>query len=140
MQKRRKLQISNKIKLSNAARKILIVFAIAIFAFGSGSLIKALTARKEVITEDKEEFKYTNKLKINTKVNLKDNEYVKEDEITDKQTYISDLISNVDIDLKYNYIGTKQAPVVYNYKIEAIVSATYVTNNKSYDILNKAET
>ena len=140
MQKRRKLQISNKIKISNTARKVLIVFSIVIFAFGSGSLIKALTARKEVISEAKEEYKYTNKLKTNTKINLRDNEYVKEDEITDKQTYISDLISNVDIDFKYNYTSTKQTPIVYNYKLEAVVSATYITNNKSYDILNKVET
>ena len=139
MQRRRQMQISNKIKISSMARKILALFAIAIFAFGSGNLINALTNKKEIISESKEVYKYTNKLNTDSKINLRDNEYVKEDEITDDQTYISDLISNVDVNLKYNYTGSKQAKLIYNYKIEAIVSATYTSNNKTYDVLNKVE-
>ena len=140
MARRRQMQISNIIKISSAVRTILVLFAIAIFAVGSGNLIKALTIKKDVLFEDKEVYKYTNKMQTSNLINLKDNEYVKEDEITDEQTYLADLISDIDIGLDYNYVGTKATNMKYNYKIEAVVSATYKSNNKEYDVLNKIET
>lgn len=139
MSRRKQLQISNKIKISSAARNVLILFAIVIFAFGSGNLIKALTTRKDILPESKEVYKYTNKMNTNANINLVSNEYITEEEITEEQTYLSDLISNIDIDLNYNYTGTKETDIIYKYKVEAIVSATYKSNNKSYDVLNKIE-
>ena len=137
MQKRKRVQVSNKIKLSSAVRTSLIVIAIAIIALGSGNIIKALQGKSAIITESKEIYKYTNQFTSNSKINLIDNQYVDESEVTEKQTYLSDLISTIDMNIHYNYIGTKQANIVYNYKIEAVVSATYLSNNKSYDVLNK---
>lgn len=140
MQKKKRLEISKKIKISSMARTILILFAIAIFSFGLGMLIKALTAKKEILPESKEIYTYTNKCKIKSDVNLIDNEYIKEDEITEEQTYLSDIISDIDLGFDYNYLGSKEEDITYNYKIEAILSSKYNTNNKSYDILNKVET
>ena len=140
MQKKRQLQVSNKIRISSAVRTFLILFAIAIFAFGSGNLIKAKKKKKEVLPESKEVYKYTNKITTIANINLVANEYITEEEITEEQTYLSDLISNIDINLDYNYVGSKEEDLTYKYKIEAIVSATYKSNNKEYDVLNKVET
>ncbi len=140
MQKRKQIQLSNKIKISSTARMILILLAISIIALGSGNLIKTLTTKTSLIPEVKELYKYTNKIKTKSDINLRENKYIEEDEILDEQTYISDLISNIDINFDYSYTGTVKAHTKYNYKIEAIMAATYTTNNKTYDILNKVET
>ncbi|MBR6034140.1 MAG: hypothetical protein IKP28_05365 [Clostridia bacterium] len=140
MQKKKKVQVSNRIKISSTARTLLIVFAITIFALGSGNLLKLMTANQETSFVKKELYKYTNQLSLGSKINLKKNEYIKEEEITDKQTYLSDLISDIDLNLNYNYIGSDKEELTYNYKLEAIVSATYNSNGMVYDILNKVET
>lgn len=140
MQKKKQIQLSNKIRISNTARMILVLFAVSIIALGSGNLIKALTTKTTIIPEIKETYKYTNSIKVGADINLKENKYIKENEIADEQTYISDLISSIDMNFDYNYTGSKQVPTKYNYKLEAVISATYSTNNKTYDILNKTET
>ena len=140
MQKKKRVQVSNKIRISSVARTLLIVFAIMTFAFGSGSLLKTLISKEETLLEKKELYKYTNKLDLSSKINLRKNNYITEDEITEKQTYLSDLISDIDIGFNYNYIGSDKEELTYKYKIEAIVSATYNSNGTSYDILNKVET
>lgn len=140
MQKKRKQQINNKIKISSTFRTMLILFAVAIFAFSSGNIVNSLTARTQTITERKELYKYTNKFTSDSKINLKENKYVKDSEIAKNQTYLSDLISNIDMHMKYQYSDSKDAKITYNYKIEAIVKAEYSSNSTNYDVLNKVET
>ena len=137
MQKKRKQQINNKIKISSTFRTMLILFAVAIFAFSSGNIVNSLTARTQTITERKELYKYTNKFTSDSKINLKENKYVKDSEIAKNQTYLSDLISNIDMHMKYQYSDSKDAKITYNYKIEAIVKAEYSSNSTNYDVLNK---
>ncbi len=139
MLKKKINQINKKIKLSNTIRTILIIISIAMFAIGSGHLIKSLIAKEEIYTENKEKYNYTNKFTSNSKINLKANEYIKETDITEKYTYLSDLISNIDMDMNYYYSDSETVPVTYNYQIEALVKASYTTNNKTYDVLNKSE-
>ena len=140
MQKKKRLQISNRIRISSTARTILIVIAIILLALGSGNIIKALTTNNKLLLETKEVYKYTNKFNSESKVNLKSNQYIQEDEITEKQTYLSDLISSIDLNFGYKFEGSEKKDVKYSYKIDAIVSATYTSNNTAYDILNKTET
>ena len=139
MKGKKQIKLSNRIKISDTARKILILLDIVIIALGSGNLIKSLVPKTDVVSEIKETYKYTNKIKTDSHINLKENGYIKEEEIADEQTYLADLIKNIDLNLNYDYTGSKQAKIKYNYKIEAIVSATYTANNKTYDILNKVE-
>ena len=139
MKGKRQIKLSNRIKISATARKILILLDIVIIALGSGYFIKSFMPETNIISEIKETYKYTNKIKTDSHINLRENEYIKEEEIEENQTYLADLISNIDLKFNYDYDGSKQAKLNYNYKIEAIVSAKYTVGNKSYDILNKAE-
>lgn len=139
MPRRNKTQISKKIKLSNAVRIFLIIISIVIFSIGSGNLIRSLITKEEIYTESKEKYNYTNRFTSNSKINLKDNDYIKESDITDTQTYLSDLISSIDMDMNYLYSDSKTVQVTYNYKIEALVKASYTSNNQTYDVLNKSE-
>ena len=136
---RKRLQINNKIKLSTNTRKTLIIIAVAIFALGSGTFLKAVTGHSETAFEANELYTYKNNFKEEAKINIVDNQYISEDEVKEGQMYLSDLISNIDMKMNYTYTGSKESKVKYNYKIEAITKAIYTSNRDSYEVLNKTE-
>ena len=139
MQKKKRFQVSNKIKLSKAVRTSLIFIAIFMILIAFLGLISAVSVNTGIIKEKKEVYQYTNRLTSNAKINLKSNQYVKESEISDGQVYLSDLISNIDYSLNYNYLDSKKVDVNYSYKVEAIVKASYTNTRSTYDVLNKVE-
>lgn len=140
MQKRKRLQISNRIKISNTLRTTLIFISIIVFAIGSGNLIKEVLSNNRLITESKEIYNYTNKFSEKADINLISNEYVQPDEMIDGQTYLSDLISTIDLNMSYKYADSRPTDVTYKYKIETTIKATYSNARSTYDILNKTET
>ena len=139
MRKKKSIQIGNKIKLSNSARMTLIVIAILLFAISSGKLMLAINSKEQVV-EQKTIYNYKNNYNEKATINLKENPYISENEIAEDQAYLSDLISTIDMKMQYKYTGSEQEKIIYNYKIETILKAAYVKENKSYDILNKVET
>lgn len=139
MQKTRKMKISKKIKLSNTVRISLIIFSLVIFALGFENLIQILMNKPTTIKESKEIYRYTEEFSQNTQVNLKENAFVKDRDSFEGQSYLSDLISNIDLNLRYQYTDSKPTKVTYNYKIEAITKSTYSNTKNDYDILNKTE-
>ena len=139
MQKKKRLQISNKIKLSNTVRMTIVLFAVAIIAFNSGKLLMTLISKTETVTESKEVYNYTNKFSENTHINLKENNYVQESEIIEGQTYLSDLISTIDFKMNYEYTDSQPTDIEYSYKIETTIKAVFDNTKGSYDVLNKTE-
>ena len=131
--------VGNKVKLSNHVRLTLILLSIIIIAIGSGNLLKSCTNKTDVTIEGKELYKYDNAFNSKSKINLKSNSYVQEDEMTDDQTYLSDLISSIDMDINYNYKASIPSQIMYSYKIEAVMKATYTNTKSTYDVLNKVD-
>ena len=140
MRRRKRSSSGNKIKLSNAVRISLILLSIIIIAIGSGNMIKSLTNKTQNVTESSVLYKYDNKFSSDAKINLKDNQYVHEDEMVDGQSYLSDIISNIAMDLDYKYTATVPSQITYSYKIEAIMKASYTNSKGTYDVLNKIDT
>ena len=139
MQRKRRLQISNRIKLSNTVRITLVFLSIIIIAISSGKLLKSLFARKDVTTNNKVIYEYNNSFSEKTNINLKDNDFILESEITEGQTYLSDLISSIDFNMNYKYTDSKSTDVTYKYRIEATIKSVYSSNKGSYDVFNKTE-
>lgn len=139
MRKKKRFQGNNKIKISNTLRMTLIFISVTVIAISFTNLIKSLTNKNTVSTNDKDLYKYENKFNSNSKINLKHNDFVSADEMIEGQAYLSDLISDIDMKLNYEYTASKKSKITYNYKIEAIVKATYTNSKSSYDVLNKAE-
>ena len=137
---RRRKRTGNRIKLSNTVRISLILLSIIIIAIGSGNMIKSLTNKTQSVTESSVFYKYDNKLSCASKINLKDNAYVHEDEMVDGQYYLSDIISNIAMDLDYKYIASVPSQITYSYKVEAIMKASYTNTKGTYDVLNKVDT
>ena len=140
MQKKKRIQVNNKIKIGKSVRNSMIIISIGIIILALYGIVTSLHVGASVIKEKKEIYEYKNKGDIIAKVNLKENQYVEENEVVDGQVYLSDLISDIDIDIDYNYEGSKSEKVTYDYAIEAIVNASYTSTKDVYDILNKTET
>ncbi len=137
---KQKNKINDKLKLNSKVRVILIIIGILLFAVGSAEFYKSFTT-KEVVIEDKEIYKCTNKFTSNYDVNIISNPFIEGTKMSPGQTYISDLVSSLDINLNYSYTDSKETavPVKYNYRIDAIMKATYESNDEEYEILNKVE-
>ena len=134
------VQVNNKIKISKTIRNILIISLIVIVFFAFFEVIRSIRIDTNDVKQRKEIYKYTNKGDLDAKVNLKDNQYIEQDEVIEGQVYLSDLISNIDMNVIYDYTGSKNDEVSYDYKVEAIINAAYAGTRETYDILNKAET
>ena len=140
MQKKKKLQISNKIKIGKSVRNGIIIFLIGVIIFALYAIIGSININNQVIKERKEIYQFTNKGDITGKINLKENQFVEENEVVDGQVYLSDLISSIDANIDYNYKGSKNKNITYDYKVDAIVNASYASTKEIYDVLNKTET
>ena len=140
MQKKKRFQISNKIKIGKSIRNFLIIFLIGSIIVAFYEIIQSFNIGIGVIKEKKEIYKYTNRGDLIAKINLKENQYVDENEVVEGQVYLSDLISDIDLDIEYTFDGSKTEEIMYDYKIDAIVNASYSSPKEVYDILNKTET
>lgn len=137
---RRKNKINDKLKLNSKVRAMIIIVGILLFAVGSAEFYKSFST-KEVVVEDKEIYKYTNKFSSSYEVNIKSNPFIEGTKMPAGQTYISDLVSSLDLNLNYAYSDSEETavPVKYSYRIDAIMKATYEANDTEYEILNKVE-
>lgn len=137
---KQKHKINDKLKLNSKVRMGLVIIGILLLALGTAEFYKSFTT-KEVVIEDKEVYKYTNKFSSNYEVNIKSNPFIEGNKMLSGQTYISDLISSLDFNLNYSYTDSEESsvPVKYNYRIDAIMKATYEADDTEYEVLNKVE-
>ncbi len=135
----RRKKASNRIKLNNKTRIALLVIGIIMLAVGTAELYKSFST--EIIIEEKEIYKYTNKFTSNYSMNIKSNPYIPEQKMSAGQTYISDLVSTIDMNLNYSYTDSVEegVPVKYKYSIDVIIKALYESDDKEYEVLNKKE-
>ena len=66
--------------------------------------------------------RYTEKAKVDYKVNLKENEFYEEDYLDEKNTIIASLIKNLEVEFKYNLNLEQDQDYTYSYKILAKTS------------------
>lgn len=133
---RRKSNDSNKLKLRSSTRTIIIVFALVLFAFSSKYILGIFT-EKDSKNIEKEIYKYTNIYNLDYNVFMKNNKFITEESLPKDKTYISDLIDSLDMKINYEYTGTKDSSINYNYKIDAIISANYSQSGENYEVWNK---
>ena len=137
MQKKKRIQVNNKIKIGKSVRNAMIIISVGFIILALYGIATSLHVGTNVIKERKEIYEYKNKGDIIAKVNLKENQYVEENEVVDGQVYLSDLISDIDIDIEYNFDGSKTEEITYDYKIDAIVNASYTSTKEVYDIFKR---
>lgn len=68
---------------------------------------------------------------VNYNVELYDNSFIDVSHLNKDETYISDLVKQINATFNYNYSGSKVLPLEYTYKIIATINGKYNLNNET---------
>ena len=141
--KRKKAKHKKRIRSSTKT----IIFVIC----GMFALISLISLYSNIFVEEiesKEEniYKYSDKYKQQYTVNLKTNEYMENESLSENKLYVTDLIDVIKLNLNYTYEGETPEKINCTYKVIGKLKSTYSLNgneeaiwNKEYIILEEKE-
>ncbi len=124
-----------RIRKSTKATYIILLMFILIFAISQFIL---MLQENELTYKKKEIYNYTNDFSYNYEVNLIKNKYIDKTSLgMNEQAYITDLIDNITLDLKYMYSGSETSEVEYKYSVVGKLAAVYTRDGEEQKILEK---
>ena len=104
-------------KTRKSIKYICMAIAIILIIVSCINIVKIATNNTS-INSNKEIYKYTNKFSYDYKVNIKENKFIPEKTLEMSQNYyVTDLIDNIDLNLKYSYEGSTKSTIKYDYQI-----------------------
>ena len=112
-------------KTRKSIKYICMVIAIILIIVSCINIVKIATNNTS-INSNKEIYKYTNKFSYDYKVNIKENKFIPEKTLEMSQNYyVTDLIDNIDLNLKYSYEGSTKSTIKYDYQIVGKLTSVY---------------
>lgn len=112
-----------------------------IITFFISSIVIILTSfNKPDKNEDVLLYSYNINQGLDYKVNLYDNSYIESSYLGKEETYISDLIKEIEIDYKYDYSGSKVVPLNYTYDVVATINGEYSLDEEDSKVWTKKYT
>lgn len=132
-------KISSKIRIRKSVRNAYILILIAIIV---GSLFTLYTSfnvennKKFVKTNI---YEYNNKFLYSCDVNLLENNYITNDDMFGTNAYVTDLINNAPINVKYNYDASQSSDIIYTYQIVGNLEANYSKDGNDQKIWKKTD-
>ena len=132
--KRKKAKHKKRIRSSTKTIIFIICGVLAVI-----SLISLYSNMFVEETESKEEtiYKYSNQYKQQYKVNLKPNEYMENESLSENEVYVTDLIDKLKLNLNYTYEGETPDKINCTYRVTGKLKSTYSLNGKEEEIWNK---
>lgn len=127
--------------------RFLLAFIILACLFTSVFLMQ-LSLKKEKSQGQELLYTYNINQNLDYKVYLYDNSFIDEPYLKSGQMYVSDLVKNINVTFLFNYSGTKNVNLDYNYKIDGEINGEYPSTtsaastedtkvwNKSYTFLD----
>ena len=125
-----------RLKLKKNTRAIIMMVALVLFAFSSKNIYSELFDKKQLKVE-KEIYNYTNEYNLDYAVNIRENDFILETQLPKDQTYVSDLIENLEMNINYKYNSSEGSKVKYNYRIDAQISGSHSDDGILYEVWNK---
>ena len=136
MRKKKGRMNLSKLKLKNSTRVFLVLLSLIIFAFSFANFYSSLF-KIDTTKVEKDVYTYKNEFNSKYNVNIKNNPFIVEESLPSGQTYVSDLIDSIDMNLNYKYSGSENTLINYTYKIDAIIGSSYTDDGKQYNVWNK---
>lgn len=137
MRNRRKER--KKFKLRSSTRAIYIIIALVLFAISSSNIFQEISKEDEGRLKN-EIYTYTNYYQSNYEMKVKKNRFIEEETLPMGQTYVTDLLDSMNLNIFYKYDSSKDTNVKYKYDITATIGASYTDNGKEYKVWNKKYT
>lgn len=85
-------------------------------------------------------YSYLVKQDLDYKVNLYDNSYIENKFLGENETYIADLIKEIEVDFNYSFSGSKLIPLKYSYSVMAIIHGQYNVDDEESKVWSKEYT
>lgn len=124
--------------LKKWARYSLLGIIIVFFMSSIAIILTSFNKTKE--NEDVLLYSYNINQDLDYKVNLYDNSYIESSYLGKDDTYISDLIKEIEIDYKYDYSGSKVVPLNYAYDVIATINGEYSLDEEDSKVWTKEYT
>lgn len=110
--------------LKKWVRIVLFSLILLIFFAGLGVIYKGFELkRKNNMNESIYDYHITQGLDY--KIHLNKNSFIEENYLGKNETYIADLIKNMELTFLYNFSGVKSIPLQYTYQINAVIKGEY---------------
>lgn len=84
-------------------------------------------------------YEYNNKFDYSYDVNLKENNYITKENVSDGNAYITDLIDNVVVNMNYIYDTNKTSDIIYSYQVVGNLEATYTKDGIDQKVWKKTD-
>lgn len=136
---RNKRSKKEKIKLRASTRAFYIIIALVLFAISSNNIFQELTNNTQEKLK-KEIYTYTNNYKSTYTMNIVNNRFIEEKTLPMGQTYVTDLLKSMDVNIKYKYEASKKTSIKYSYNVTATIGASYTDDGKEYKVWEKKYT
>lgn len=112
---------------------IVLIFISGIRIIYRGFELKRKSTQKEVI------YTYHIDQQVDYKVNLNKNSFIEVPYLEKNETYITDLIKNMDLNFQYYFSGSREIPLHYTYQVLANIKGEYTlqTGEEKSKVWNK---
>lgn len=132
------MRARQKIKLRKSTRCFFIIIVTALLVIVFSNFIQIIF-KNDIIKSKDEIYNYTNKYSYDYSVNLIPNKYIESETLPMDETYITDLINNVNFNFNYSYVADKKTSIEYSYKIIGKLQAVYTKDGLEQKVWDKEE-
>lgn len=113
---------------SKAKYVVFLIISVVVCILSVFAIIKSFNLFSKI--EKKVTYAYNINNKVDYKVFLRKNEFIKEKYLSPGETYITGLVDYIDIDFNYLLSGTKEKNIKYNYEAIATITGEYQTSEE----------
>ena len=128
MHSKKRIRYSERVIYITLAIVVLLVLAFCIFN-------EVTKTGKTVVTRSVYNYSSQSDMKYN--VNLIPNEFIDRNSLGVDNVFVTDMIQDLDFNVKYKYLGSQKAKVHYKYNVVANVVSSSELDGKKYKILDK---
>ena len=132
------MRARQKIKLRKSTRCFFVIIVTALLVIVFSNFIQIIF-KNDIIKSKDEIYNYTNKYSYDYSVNLIPNKYIESETLPMDETYITDLINNVNFNFNYSYVADKKTSIEYSYKIIGKLQAVYTKDGLEQKVWDKEE-
>lgn len=126
-------------RIRKSTKYICIMISVFLLVFSSSNFVNLLS-NESMSKKTEEIYHYTNAFNYDYEVNLLDNKYMNNNEVTEKNmSYVTDLIDTIDLKLHYTYSGNQESEIEYHYKIIGKMEASYTQDDEERIVWKKED-
>ncbi len=128
-----------KVKIRKSVRNTYLIILLAIIIMSIVVLYNSFNSANKKSYIKASIYEYNNKSSYTYDVNMVENSYIDKDNVGEDNVFITDLMDNVDINMKYQYVANQSSDIKYTYQINGFLEATYTKDGQEQKVWKKTD-